>query len=721
MRSSSPNTCILEPWLWPTEQLEEAVELLARQAGLATEPSPAAGRATSEDPVGATKLDCARRLRRVAARIGLEVEPVGAPYGDVLTMVHCAGPGVVLVPGGGVLALLGPSRRGVRVLGPAARRGVIAAEDLAAIFRSGLESPLRVEVEELLERIGVPESRRPRARRTLLMDRLQRHSVGPVWYLREPPSGSFVSQLRKTSVPRWFGLFVGNYAVSYGVLLGSWWAIGVGALQGRLVFGWLVAWALLLLTLIPFRVVSVWSRAQAAIGVGTLLKRRLLAGALELRPEEIRHQGAGQLLGRVIEAEALQTYLLEGGVMVAVGLIETAFAGLVLTQGSGGWLHAALLLVWLGATGLLGVVYLRARRRWTASRLGMTHALVEGLVGHRTRLAQEPRDRWHEAEDRHLELYLAESRRMDRSRVVLLALVPRGWMVVGIGALLPAFLAGTGSLAGFAIGLGGTLAAFRGLAKLAEGSSHVAAARIVWEQSEELVTAARRGRPEEPGLAPAGASQPSEPLLEVRGLHFRHPGRAQPTLSGCDLEIFPGDRLLLEGASGGGKSTLASILNGLREPNGGLLLLRGIDRAATGLRAWRSRVITVPQFHENHVFTGTLAFNLLMGRGWPPTEEDLKQARELCGELGLGDLLERMPGGLQQVVGETGWQLSHGERNRLFLARALLQQAELIILDETLAALDPGTLHTVLETVRRKAPALVVISHFTETSGALRS
>jgi ATP-binding cassette subfamily B protein len=83
----------------------------------------------------------------------------------------------------------------------------------------------------------------------------------------------------------------------------------------------------------------------------------------------------------------------------------------------------------------------------------------------------------------------------------------------------------------------------------------------------------------------------------------------------------------------------------------------------------------------------------------------------ICGELGLTDLLQRMPAGALQLVGETGWQLSHGERSRLFIARALLQDPELIVLDESLAALDPENLRLALECVLRRARALLVIAH----------
>jgi ABC-type multidrug transport system fused ATPase/permease subunit len=108
---------------------------------------------------------------------------------------------------------------------------------------------------------------------------------------------------------------------------------------------------------------------------------------------------------------------------------------------------------------------------------------------------------------------------------------------------------------------------------------------------------------------------------------------------------------------------------------------------------------------------GTFAFNVLMGRAWPPRPADLDEAERVCRALGLGPLLDRMPAGLAQVVGETGWQLSHGEKSRLYLARALLQGADLILLDESFAALDPATLRRTLAFVREEAPTVLVIAH----------
>ncbi len=100
-----------------------------------------------------------------------------------------------------------------------------------------------------------------------------------------------------------------------------------------------------------------------------------------------------------------------------------------------------------------------------------------------------------------------------------------------------------------------------------------------------------------------------------------------------------------------------------------------------------------------------------MGRQWPVSEDHIQEAHDLCVDLGLGELLQRMPSGMMQMVGETGWQLSHGERSRIFLARALLQNTQLTILDESFSALDPESLEKCLNCAFERAQTLLVISH----------
>jgi ATP-binding cassette subfamily B protein len=121
--------------------------------------------------------------------------------------------------------------------------------------------------------------------------------------------------------------------------------------------------------------------------------------------------------------------------------------------------------------------------------------------------------------------------------------------------------------------------------------------------------------------------------------------------------------------------------------------------------------VASPQFHENHLFSESLAFNILLGRRWPPEPEDIDEAEKVCRELGLGTLLDSMPGGVMQMVGETGWQLSNGEKGRVYLARALLQKSDLVILDETFAALDPETAQQAIDCVLHRAPALLCVTH----------
>jgi len=363
----------------------------------------------------------------------------------------------------------------------------------------------------------------------------------------------------------------------------------------------------------------------------------------------------------------------------------------------------------------LGWRYFREDDRWTRARLEMTHDLVERMVGHRTRLAQEPRERWHEGEDQAVERYLGLSAGMDRSAAHLMALVPRGWLLVALAGIAPAFISGQASTAALAVALGGILMALGAFKKLAGGLSNLIGAAIAWKQVASLFHAAARAQSiGSPSIAVEdqgpSAKSGKGTVAEGHDLVFRYRDRGEPVLSRCSLRVAEGDRVLLEGPSGGGKSTLAAILIGLRVPESGLLLAGGLDRHTLGSEGWRRRVASAPQFHENHVLAGTFAFNLLMGRGvWRLA--DYADAQIVCAELGLGELLERMPAGMLQTVGETGWQLSHGERSRLYIARALLQDPDLMILDESFAALDPENLHRALECVLRRARSLLVIAH----------
>jgi ATP-binding cassette subfamily B protein len=411
----------------------------------------------------------------------------------------------------------------------------------------------------------------------------------------------------------------------------------------------------------------------------------------------------------VIEAEAVESLALSGGLIAGLAVLELLLATLVLTLAAP-WV-AMLLLLWSAASSALGWIYYRRRHAWVGQRVSLTHDLIERMLGHRTRLAQEPREHWHDGEDEALERYVHSSSTMDRAAVWLLAVVPRGWMLVGLCGLTPLFVAGS-SAGRLAVALGGILLGFRALDRLTNGLWSVTGAAIAWQQTAPVFRAAARATLESSAAVARPAPEPSSvPVLDATDLKFTHGGRVEPVLRGCTLTIGSQERLILQGESGGGKSTLASILSGLRIPQSGLILLHGLDRHTLGADGWRGRVVLVPQFHENHLVLGTVAFNALMGGEWPPAAEEFERAEAVLRELGLGATLDRMPSGVLQTVGETGWQLSHGERSRLYLARALLQNPDVLILDESFAQLDPATMQLALDAVVSRSAAVMLIAH----------
>ena len=707
----------LTAYSWPISKLGEALEALAHTCGLTPTaieiPAPPHALMQGADEA------LTRWIEAVAGGLGLEAESVDARYAEVEQLVRRAGPALLRWPGPGeprFLVLLGGRRRAVSILGPDHVVHWLQSEVLRTALCQTIELPLVAEVTRLLDEAGVPKRRQACARAAILRERLSPVRIDGCWLLSLPPGASLWGQVRHARLPRHLFGLIGAHAIQYFLVLLSWWMIGRGALEGRLDWGWLLAWALLLLTIVPFRLFATWSQGLLAIGAGGLLKQRLLYGALRLEPEELRYQGAGQLLGRVIESEAVESLALNGGFLTLLAGIELIMAAMVLSTGVGGQLHALLLLGWIALALLMGRRYFRHFRHWSEARLRMTHDLVERMVGHRTRLAQEAREHWHDSEDPALEQYLARSGAMDRAALVQ-AIIPGGWLVLSLLGIVPTFVSGHGSPAALAVSLGGTLVAVRALGKLVAGSSALMGAAIVWQRVAPFFRAA--ARPEVRGLPTfALALSPHwrhthdrQPVLEAHDLSFRYHERSEPVLRGCNLQVCAGDRILLEGPSGGGKSTLASLLIGLRPPQSGLLLFRGFDRQTLGSAGWRRQVAAAPQFHENYVLTGTFAFNLLMGRRWPAQPEDLQEAEAICRELGLGELLDRMPAGMLQLVGETGWQLSHGERSRLYIARALLQNAALLVLDESFAALDPETLGQALRCVLDRASTVLVIAH----------
>ena len=523
-----------------------------------------------------------------------------------------------------------------------------------------------------------------------------------------PPGMPFWKQLLQTGLVRRFVGLLAAHSIETVLVLLAWLAIGQGALSGRLDSGWLLAWGLCLATTIPLKLLTTWLQGTLAVGVGGLLKQRLLAGAMTIDADFMKRMGAGQLLSQAIEAESIEGSAATGGLSTILALLELVFAVAIFARGAAPLLEIAVFGIWMVAN--LGVAFFNTKQRgaWTRFRLEITHKLVERMSGHRTRLAQQSPSDWHREEDGEGAEYLAVSRRMDKTSAWLSSVMPRGYLVLSLVALTPAFLSANLRVEELAISLGGILYSYGALGRLAFGVTRLGAAWISWLVVKPMFEAAGQAREDGIVKATMGAT---ETVLDAQDLVLTHTGRTEATLKGCSLTVKRGDFILLEGGSGGGKSTLASILAGLRQPDGGLVLASGLDWHTLGEEGWRRRIVAAPQFHENHVMSASFSFNLLMGRAYPHTDQDKKDAWELCEDLGLRPLLERMPGGMETMIGETGWQMSQGEKSRLFLGRALLQGGDLVMLDESFAALDPDNLRQCLECVFRRAKTLLVIAH----------
>jgi len=206
------------------------------------------------------------------------------------------------------------------------------------------------------------------------------------------------------------------HALLYAASLGAWVVLGRGILGGVFDAGWLAAWALLLLTTIPLRALAMGAEGRVAVEFGQLLKQRLLQGALAYDPEAMRRGGSGELLARVLESESVEGLTITGGVSAALAVVEVLFVLFVLMQGAGGGGQAVVFGLWL-VLAALGTARLFARRKaWTEERLRNTRALIERMLGHRTRLAQEAPGNWHAGEDGLLETYLDEHPSDERAR-----------------------------------------------------------------------------------------------------------------------------------------------------------------------------------------------------------------------------------------------------------------------------------------------------------------
>lgn len=216
------------------------------------------------------------------------------------------------------------------------------------------------------------------------------------------------------------------------------------------------------------------------------------------------------------------------------------------------------------------------------------------------------------------------------------------------------------------------------------------------------------------GATPAGTDggpAPARGEVEFRRLTFTYPGAAQPALRDVSFRVPAGRTVALVGRTGSGKSTLLALLARTFEPPPGTVFLDGVDVLAIGLHALRESLAVAPQ--DTFLFSTTVAANIAYG----VAREDRAEVERAARIAHLDDDVRAFPRGFDTLVGERGITLSGGQRQRAAIARAVLRDAPVLMLDDCLSSVDTHTEEAVLHGLREVSAGrtTLIVSHRVST------
>ncbi|MBB5162414.1 ABC transporter ATP-binding protein [Mycobacterium sp. AZCC_0083] len=437
-----------------------------------------------------------------------------------------------------------------------------------------------------------------------------------------------------------------------------------------------------------------WLVARATMGVEADIRKDLYA-RLQILPMSFHGQWqSGQLLSRVMnDLSTIRQFLSFGLLFLLLNVIQIiVVTGILLAMY---WPLGVVVVVSIVP---ITVTVLHFERQYTKlSRLAQdqsgnvaTHVEEQALGLRVVKAFGREEYAYQRFDERATDLFDTEVRKVGVSAKfwTLLEAIPTGSLIVVLG--LGAYAAGNGLVSM------GTLVAF--ITMMLSLVWPIASLGFLLSMTQESMTAANRvaeifDAPLEITDGPDGET-PRGGRLELIDVGFRFPDSATWSLRHVDLTVEPGETLALVGSTGSGKSVLVSLLSRLYDVTEGAILIDGTDIRELSLPALRQAVATA--FEDPTLFSMSVDENLKLGRP-DATNDQMAQAITVA----AADFVYDLPFGLDTRIGEQGMSLSGGQRQRLSLARALLAAPSILVLDDTLSALDVHTEAVVTEALRR--------------------
>jgi ATP-binding cassette subfamily B protein len=458
----------IEDLAWDADRAGEAIEVVARMRGW-----------LARDVLRET----APSIRMAAEALGLEAEASALRYAAIERELRAIGPALVIVGSPNAVRLLAvfrTSARDAHVLTPDGRRIAVPLRELRMLLCADVELRFAADVDRVLMMSGIAARRRERSRAAMLRELVGDASVSNIWILR-PRLENVRAVAREAGLLKKALAFLSVNAAEYLLFVLSWWILGLMAFDTRSLDTLFVLWLLAVFTIVPLRAAGVAAARTLVLESGSIIKRRILLGALKLSSDEVNGKGVGTFLSHVLESGAVEALGTSGAFAGLTSIIVGAFAIFVLSRGAGGIWHVALFLIWIVAAAALTVQFSLTRAAWTEARFAMTGHVVENMTGHKTRLAQKPRQERNVGEDLRLEEYMATEVAFNRSAVAI-DVLRRIWPWAGLFALAPVIATGSATTSSLAVAAAGVLLGDTALMQWTDATGGMASALSAWRR-----------------------------------------------------------------------------------------------------------------------------------------------------------------------------------------------------------------------------------------------